>query len=452
MDNLRKKKLIALGPEILSQALLDLVSYYDGANEVIDRLISTPQENAERFENKLLELKEMDIFYDYKDASKFVLHLNIMLNSLKSDTKDPNLGLNLIIKFYESDEYIFNAVDDSYGNVDDLFSNYAQEVFLHFATLCTDEDKIVNAIVNTNKTDNYSIRIGLVECASKCLPENKIREIINTFQNWIEKSNDEYVQKDYMRAISSLAKQINDAKLYEETTINLNGKKSKSFLYDVGQVYFESGDYETALSRLMELTVGDSSLDNKKDKLLIKIYAKQGKNDKLVELLVKDFNSNPSLDTMQNLLDNIGEKNRDEIISNKVSQILKDDVFHVEHVNFMISVGNFNEAENYILKNANQVSGYGYMELPPIAILFEKEKRPLVASIILRSLLNSILESGNSKAYYHGAEYLRKLDYLNISVKDWQIFETHEEYFIKIHENHGRKWRFWSIYKADVDE
>jgi hypothetical protein len=155
---------------------------------------------------------------------------------------------------------------------------------------------------------------------------------------------------------------------------------------------------------------------------------------------------------MQSLLDNIGQKNRDEIIANKVSQILKDDVFQVKYVNFMISVENFNEAENYILKNSKQVSGYEYMELLPIAKLFEKEKKCLVASIILRSLLKTILESGNSKAYYHGVEYLQKLDYLNKSIKDWQSLETHEDYFIKIHDKHGRKWRFWSIYKANDDE
>jgi hypothetical protein len=74
----------------------------------------------------------------------------------------------------------------------------------------------------------------------------------------------------------------------------------------------------------------------------------------------------------------------------------------------------------------------------------EAENHHLVASLMYRSLLISILERGYTKAYPHGIRYLKKLDKLATSVTDWKEFNHHEAFKGQLIEAHGRKRSFWS--------
>jgi hypothetical protein len=63
-----------------------------------------------------------------------------------------------------------------------------------------------------------------------------------------------------------------------------------------------------------------------------------------------------------------------------------------------------------------------------MANIMEIAERRLCASLIYRALLDSILERGRSKAYIHGAEYLKRLDKLSESISNWNGFSDHEAY------------------------
>lgn len=52
MTDNRKKQLTDLGAEALPNALLELASFSDDAETLIDRMIATPAENQDRFKTK----------------------------------------------------------------------------------------------------------------------------------------------------------------------------------------------------------------------------------------------------------------------------------------------------------------------------------------------------------------------------------------------------------------
>jgi hypothetical protein len=83
-----------------------------------------------------------------------------------------------------------------------------------------------------------------------------------------------------------------------------------------------------------------------------------------------------------------------------------------------------------------------------LAEAMELENRHLVASLIYRSLLISILERGYTKAYPHGIRYLKKLDKLAATISDWKNFNDHEAFKEQIIQAHGRKRSFWSKYEV----
>ncbi|MDY6906452.1 MAG: hypothetical protein SWH61_17410 [Thermodesulfobacteriota bacterium] len=448
MINDRKQKLIDLGPETLADALLDLAVHSDEADELIEQLIATPKENVQRFKKKLSGLKRSRRFIDWRGAAGFSRELEMLLQDLKSGVDDPLTGVELVAAFYEADNTIFEMCDDSSGNIGDVFRYDAKELFVDYAKRCEDKQKIADIILKVNQKDNYGIRDTLIDCAGEFLPEEVIRTMIATLQNWANKEKDEYGKRHHLMLIESLARQIKDAKLFEKTRIASWGKLNSAALVDIARVYLESGDVETAHSWLKKIPEGETFQAYERDKLLEEIYHKQGDSEKLTELLFQKFRSYHSTDTLQALLDVIGHDKRDDVVNDETRQILLSATLRESDAEFLISIGKIDEAEEYLLGLAEQFNGDHYGCLLSLAETMETENRHLVTSLMYRSLLISILERGYTKAYPHGIRYLKKLDKLATSVANWKEFNHHEAFKEQVIEAHGRKRSFWSKYEG----
>jgi len=448
MKNDRKQKLIDLGPDALADALLNLAVHFDEADDLIEQLIATPKENVQRFKKKLSSLKHSSRFIDWRGAAGFARELEMLLQDLKSGVDDPFTGVELVAAFYEADNTIFEMCDDSSGNIGDVFRHDAKELFVDYASRCSDKDKIADIILKVNQKDNYGIRDTLIDCVGECLPEDVIRTMIATLQKWADKEKDEYGKRHHLRSIESLARQIKDAKLFEKTRIASWGKLSTAAFIDIARVYLESGDVETAHSWLKKIPEGETYQEYERDKLLEDIYKQQGDSEKLTELLYRKFSAYHSTDTLKALLDVIGHDKRDNVINNAVEQILKAERLRESDAEFLIAVGKIDEAEEYLLGRADQLDGNHYGSLLSLAEAMAAENRHLVTSLMYRSLLISILERGYTKAYPHGIRYLKKLDKLALGVSDWKEFNHHEAFKEQIIEAHGRKRSFWSKYEV----
>jgi len=447
MADPRKQKLINLGPDALADALLNLAVHSDETDDLIEQLIATPKENVQRFKKKLSGLKHSRRFIDWRGAADFARELEMLLQDLKSGVDDPLTGAKLVAAFYEADNTIFEMCDDSSGNIGDVFRYDAKELFAEYASRCDDKEKIADIILKVNQKDNYGTRNTLIDCAGECLPEEVIRTMIATLQNWADKEKDEYDKRHHLMLIESMARQIKDAKLFEKTRIASWEKLSTAALIDIARVYLASGDAETALSWLKKIPADETFQVYERDKLLEEIYQKQGNFEKLTELLYQKFRSYHSIDTLQALLDVIGHDKRDEVVADEVTQILKTEGLRESDAEFMIAIGKMDEAEAYLLKRADQLDGNHYGSLLSLAEAMESENRLLVTSLIFRSLLISILDRGYTRAYPHGVRYLKKLDKLSVLITDWKDFNHHEAFKEQIIKAHGRKRSFWSKYE-----
>jgi hypothetical protein len=444
----RRKKLAALGAEVLADGLLELAERVEVVDDLVERLIGTPKENIQRYKEKLAELKRRQYFISWKESAAFAHELEMLLADLESGVDDPRTGVELVAAFYEADNAIFEMCDDSSGDIGDVFRYDAKELFVDYASRCADKEKIADIILKVNQKDNYGIRDTLIDCAGECLPEDVIRTMITTLQKWAGKEKDEYGKRHHLMLIESLARQIKDAKLFEKTRIASWGKLSTAALIDIARVYLESGDVDTAHSWLKKIPEGETFQAYERDKLLEEIYQKQGDSEKLSDLLFQKFSSYPSTDTLQALLDVIGHDKRDEVVADEMVQILESSIFRKSDAGFLISIGKIDEAEGYLLQRADQLNGDFYGSLLSLAEVMESENRHLVTSLIYRSLLISILERGYTKAYPHGIRYLKKLDRLAAIISDWKEFNHHEAFKNQIIQAHGRKRSFWSKYEV----
>lgn len=448
MDSDRKQRLIDLGAEALAAALLDLAAHSDETDDLIEQLIATPKQNVQQFKKKLSGLKRRKRFIGWRESASFSRELEMLLQDLKSGVDDPLTGVELVAAFYEADNTIFEMCDDSSGNIGDVFRYDAKQLFVEYASRCVDKEKIADIILKLNQKDDYGIRDTLVDCAGECLPEKVIRIMLATLQKRADQENDEYEKRHHLMLIESLARQIRDAALFEKTRIASWGKLSTAALIDIARVYLESGDVETAHSWLKKIPENETYQEYERDKLLMEIYQKQGNTEKLTELLYQKFRAHHSTDTLQTLLDVIGNDKRNEVIADEVTQILESSALLESDAEFLIAIGKIDEAEAYLLGRADQLDGNHYGSLLSVAEAMDAENRHLVTSLIYRSLLVSILERGYTKAYPHGIRYLKKLDKLAGSVFAWKEFSPHEAFKEQIIQTHGRKRSFWAKYEG----
>jgi uncharacterized protein DUF6880 len=444
MTEYRKEKLIKLGAEALAEALLDLSVHSGKADEMIERLISTPDDNVAKFKKKLAALKRSKRFIGWREVSDFATELELLLQNLKAGVTDPLLGVKLVAKFFEADDAIYKRCEDSSGIIKDVFSFTAKSLFVDYASRCIDKQKVADIIIKICSNDGYGVRYVLIETAGKYLPEAIIRSMITTIQKKANDETNEYEKRHYFSLIESLARQIKDAELFEKTRIASWEEPTTAGIIDTARVYLESGDIEKAHSWLKKIAESEKFMEKEKDALLKEIYINQGNTDKLTELLFKRFRNSPGIRTLNEYLSVIGNEKREQVITEEIIEIRNDASLKHSDAEFLINVGKIDEAEEYILKWADQLNGRLYDSLLSFANVMETENRYLAASMIYRSLLISILDRAYNKAYSHGARYLRKLEKLAINIADWKGIKNQDEFKEQLIQAHGHKRSFWS--------
>lgn len=446
----KKRKLTELGAETLANALLSLASRIDAADELVQRLIATPKENLRRYKQKLAGLKRRRRFISWRESADFANEMEILLGDLKSAVEDPQTGVELIEAFYRADGAIFENCDDSSGIIGDVFRFEANKFFISYASRCQDKQWVSTVVFDLISEDNYGVRDILVGSASEYLPEVSIRDLIEKFQEAADKEQDNFKKRHWLNQVESLARQIKDAPLFEKTRQAASlGKINAVALMDIAQVYLESEDAKTALSRLQEVPADEIGFRvNEYDNLLFDIYVETGDTEELTEVAWRIFRRHRSTNTFSKLLSVIGKDKKDTVMEAETRRILADKSLSLSDATFLIEMGRLDMAEIYLLDRSNRLNGDFYDDLVPLAKAMESDGRRLCASIVYRALLGSILDRAYSKAYAHGVRYLKRLDRLSESVLDWSDFDDHDAYLENLRLQHGRKRSFWPRYEG----
>jgi len=382
VEDKRKKKLIDLGAESLADALVELAVWSGAADDLVERMIAAPEENIQRFKKKLSSIKRSQRFIGWRESSDFAAELQTLLEDLRAGVSDPSVGIELISFFYKADGIVLNKCDDSNGNIGDVYRVYAKDLFIEYAALCEDKEKVASIIFELSQNDDHGVRDTLVDCAAECLPEAIIRSIIVKIQELVKREEDGYRKRHNLILIESLARQIRDAELFKQTRIASQEKLSTAAHIDISRVYLESGDVQTALLWLKKIPENETYQSYEKNQLLIEIYTELGDDKGLAEFLYKKFSSYHSIETLQELLSIIGNNKKDEVISKEVAAIIADDQLSLVDTEFLISIGKIDEAEKYLLKRSDQLNGRSYTGLLPLAKAMESEGRNLAACII----------------------------------------------------------------------
>lgn len=446
MNTDRKERLAELGAERLADALLELAVRDDAADDLVERLLATPQENVERFKARLAAIKRSRRFIRWGESAAFARELTALLHDLQAVVTDPRTGAELTAAFFECDKGTLGSCDDSSGHVGNVFRYDAQELFVSYASRCADKEWLGDLVFKVNRSDDYGVRDTLVGCASDYLPEPVLRQLIARFEKEAGKKADEYAKRHWLLLVESLARQLKDAPLFERTRIAAWGSLSTAACVDIARVYLESGDAQTALVWLEKVPRSESYMTEERDALLLAALEHLGDRSGMAEIAWRIFRRQRSLSSLERLLAIIGFEQKEMVLAGEVAAILAGKELSLNDAAFLVAIERFDAAETYVLNRAEQLNGDYYTGLLPLAEAMEQAGRRLCATLLYRALLDSILRRAQTKVYPHGVRYLKKLDRLAGVIADWGTIETHAAYKSGLLLQHGRKNSFWSRY------
>ncbi|MDD4013240.1 MAG: hypothetical protein PHW14_03510 [Candidatus Omnitrophica bacterium] len=373
--------------------------------------------------------------------------LDQALEQLKQSVRDPRAGVDALIGLYKRDADIFERCDDSYGSVGDVFRVTAADLFVEYASLCPDKDKVAARILGLQDDDGYGVRDVLIDKASKILDESGMRQLIERIKQRIPIHEDITRQRKWLYMIESLARQIKDGALFERTRERnwqtLNGRA----YIEIAKVYFGSGDAVTAYDRLQKADECGDGESNEYAELFREVCQALGKVEEVAKASWDIFRRHRCMETLNELIAQIGEDKRAETLYKEIDWIMADKEFSITDVQFLLDVGETACAQDHIIARRDQLDGEQYYLLPHLAERLEIKGAYLAAVLIYRALLEANLAKALSKYYSHGVRYLRRLDALADQISDWRGITPHAEYAQEIRQQHGRKPSFWTKYE-----
>lgn len=445
-----REKLLALEKSALVNALAKIAARPQTAEDVIERLLSTPDENRDRAKRVVADLRVNDRYYDWREAPTFALELEGAVESISESAASPEEGIELLVDFFEADREAIERVDDSDGAIGAVFRIDATHAFVAFGQQCEDKEWLADRVLQLVAGDGYGLRDDLLDHARAMFPQASLRAMADRLWATAEEIPSKDRGADYRRrqcygGVKTLARQLGDAPLYEKAMRAAWHGLDGALPLDVAQVYLETGDADAAL-RLVDSAAVGARYVSEKDGLLYTIYERQKNRAAWEEVAWRIFRRERSGATFEKLLHAIGTKRRNTVLRQERKAILEDARLSYADAAFLVETGCLDDAAQYILKHRERLDGERYYQLVPLAEALENGGYPLAATVCYRALTDSILGRAVSRYYHHGVRYLKRLDALAPAITDWQEFPSHRPYVKSLVDAHKRKRSFWAQY------
>lgn len=208
MSDNTKSSLIALGAEALASALIELTEMSPEAQDLVERMLATPEEKLSRIRDALKEIRAMEGEYDGEDVAELADELTFVLDDIEAGVEDPCLGISLMAEFFETDETVFDACNDADGDLSDIYTDDARDLFTSFACRCKKTEKITDTLFRLTTEDPFGVRGSLVDNAWEFLSPAAMKKLTKRFQTELDAHPDENESWHLERCLHSLTDQL----------------------------------------------------------------------------------------------------------------------------------------------------------------------------------------------------------------------------------------------------
>ncbi len=440
-DDDRRAALIELGAEALADVILELALITDEADQTIERIVSDDSANIARIEERIANCV-YDEEADIAGPIFFIQRLEFLLHDLSRSVHDSFEGFRLTSLFIENDHYVFDNVRDD-GTFLRIFQNDAVDLLIDYGSGCTDKEWLCHQLFRLYDEDEIGSRWNIFAGAAEYIPDEKLRMLIERMQSAV-KSNPSAEAK-WSHALESLAIQIKDFDLLEQTRLAGSSTLSTADICEIARLRLDAGDASGALALLKKVDA-TRNRQTEYNKLLLAVYKALDMKDEEAAQAWKLFKSVRSEENFEALLQAIGESKREEVIEGEMSEIFAMHGVTYSDAHFLLNGKRIDDAEKYLWQHVVPLKRGLYANILPLAQAMELNERHLMASFLYRVVLDELLQQGYSKSYHHGVGYLRKLDAMSEKIADWKDIVPHADYVSQLRTTHKLKGSFWRQY------
>jgi uncharacterized protein DUF6880 len=369
----------------------------------------------------------------------------------------PRLALDLLWELIELHPSILELVDDSSGYAGDVFTRACYDLGPLAERVSIDPEALAALVFQKITNNSYGIYDGLITSLNAGLGREgrtKLRGLLlQRRQQYL--TNDkvaanaagrhDFTLRGLSLALRNIAEIETDADAFIDT---YQGRDltNPHFASEIALQLLRAGRAEEALNYLDRAQPSEENRhfgELKWTDARIAALDAVKRTDKAQALRLAFFQVHLSLPHLRAYLHQLPDFEDFEAEQRALDHVGGHANVHAA-LSFLVEWPAHERAAQLVLSRYKEIDGDRYELLDPAASIIEG-KYPLAAVLLRRALIEVTLRKGRATRYKHAARHVREIDSLNSQIRDYQNFETHQQFMERIRKTHPRKTGFWPL-------
>jgi chemotaxis protein histidine kinase CheA len=447
-----QQKLSELDPATLQGFILDLYIKYPDLSIIIETLVlfNDPSALKKAIAKRIQSVKRGSKFIDYYASSEFALNLESIVDDIENGLLivAPKDAFELIDKFLATADSVMNRVDDSSGEIGDVYSDTVT-LWLKAAKMQGDT-KIdwLERVYQLYQNNDYGVLDSLLPNSDMLLSEEQLKQLAWRYEGEIRQAQKKHVEKGRINmeslsgrvALGSIAMALKDPVLYEHSVLMDSPQPNDLQKKSIIAVYIEFNQPDKALHWLN--TDWESRFESDRLQLQEQIYEQNENTEQLRHTRQQIYQLDSSYTHFLRYIETLDEDEKHTVEQQAIKQAEKAGNI-LTSADLLLQLGETERAQQMLVSRYQELTDCYYESLIKLVKQFEKSGCLLATTACYRVLLEDILNRGNSKAYTHAARYFKKLQVFADEINNFEPLIEHSRFIDQLKNDHGKKYSFW---------
>lgn len=467
---LNKTNLAALGADRLADLLIEVST---GSADIKRRLRLELSHNlgasdlAHEVRKRLVALRKSTSFVGWRKRKALIKDLDTQAAMItdKIAPEDPTAAFDLLWQFIALAPSVYERVDDSRGDVGDVF----RAAILHFEDIAVRADlepeTLADRVWGAISDNGYGEWDGLIPLLAPSLGADGLAHLKAHVERFASAplrdpdSSHEAFQllrdlrgdRDYRAerrnsfvkwCLQEIAAAAGDTDAYI-AQYSADDLRRKTVAAEVAALLLERGAAQDALRILSDVDQDDRSMGQEAwDDAYIATLTALGRAEATQAHHWTCFEARLSADHLRAHLKALPDFEDVEAEDRAKAYVLRyDDVLAA--LRFCLEWPDLRLAAQLVEARAAEINGDYYEYLTPAAEAL-RDRHPLAATLLWRSMIDFALGQGRASRYGHAADHLQDCAALALEIADFGDHPSHEDYLSALQINHERKTSFWA--------
>ncbi len=444
--------------KVLAGFILNLYNNYPELDKHIETLamMSDPKELTKSLKKRIQSLKRGRKFIDYRAAFSFSRDLDMLLGDIKNGllTTNPENAYKLTKLFLETAPSVLNRLDDSSGAVSDVYKNAVLLWLTAASAWGSEKENWLDHLYELYETNDYGVLDPLLSNSHILLTKEQLQQLAWRYESQLRKALKQKSEHELLNskalhfqvALGQVARALKDPELYERSILIATPKPNDLLKKSIITMHLEHRKPKAALDWLTK--AWDSRFEIDRLELLDQAYGQLKDKNQQIKIRRKLFEAQQTHTNLVRYMELLDDDEK-KAAHREAVRVAESGKQLIDNARLLLMIGESEKAEQLIVTQAAELSENAYNLLLRLTKRMEQHECHLGTTACYRALLIDILNQGRSKAYGHGARYLKKLNTISAEIKNYAPLENHQDFVSKLKKQHGLKKSFWSKVKQE---